>query len=63
MTDRAAAFAQHAREQRERWLALTPEQRLMWLEGAKRFERAAREARDAAVGPPVTAPATVPKPR
>jgi hypothetical protein len=53
-----------ARSQRERWLALTPEQRLIWLERAERFERAAREARDAAAGPPVTAEsASAPKPR
>jgi hypothetical protein len=36
-------FERHAREQRERWLALTPEERLFWLERAKRFARLALE--------------------
>ena len=45
MRDRAADFERHAREQRDRWLALTPEERLLWLERAKRFERAVRAAR------------------
>ena len=44
MTDRDAAFERHAREQRERWLALTPEERLLWLERAKRFARMALAA-------------------
>jgi len=53
VTDRAESFAKHAKEQRLRWLALTPEERLAWLEGAKRFERAVRAAAGAAktVGP------------
>lgn len=39
--NRDQAFEKHAREQRERWLALTPEERLRWLERAKRFARLA----------------------
>lgn len=39
------AFDRHAAEQRARWLALTPEERLMWLERAKRFAREALEAK------------------
>lgn len=38
------AFAEHAREQRERWLRLTPEERLLWLERAKQFVRIAQAA-------------------
>ncbi len=38
------AFAEHAREQRERWLRLTPEERLLWLERTKQFVRIARAA-------------------
>ncbi len=52
-----ASFAQHAREQRERWLALTPEERLRWLEGAKRFERAVRAAQRTTGDVPVTSAA------
>lgn len=64
MSKRAADFARHAREQRERWLALTPEQRLMWLERAKRFERAARDARESAAIPPsADDPSTTREPR
>jgi hypothetical protein len=37
-------FERHAEEQRERWLKLTPEQRLLWLERAKRFARMALAA-------------------
>lgn len=44
MTEPHIGFDRHAREQRERWLALTPEQRLAWLERAKRFARVARGA-------------------
>ena len=36
---RAAAFAEHAEQQHERWRLLTPEQRLRWPEGAKQFAR------------------------
>lgn len=41
---RDEAFENHAREQRSRWLELTPEERLRWLERAKRFARIALEA-------------------
>jgi hypothetical protein len=44
MSERDEAFARHEREQRARWLALTPEERLLWLERAKRFARLARDA-------------------
>jgi len=35
----------HELEQLRAWLALTPAQRLAWLEGAKRFARLAQQAR------------------
>lgn len=38
-------FARHAEEQAARWQALTPEQRLRWLERAKRFARKVQDAR------------------
>lgn len=44
MNQRDEAFARHERERRARWLALTPEERLLWLERAKRFARLARDA-------------------
>lgn len=47
MSKTPTGFAEHAMEQRRRWLTLTPEQRLAWLEGAKRFARLATHA-----GPP-----------
>lgn len=56
MTDRAESFAKNAKEQRLRWLALTPEERLAWLEGAKRFERAVRAAAAKTVGQPPREP-------
>ncbi|MBM3274550.1 MAG: hypothetical protein FJZ00_05330 [Candidatus Sericytochromatia bacterium] len=31
------AFARHRDDQLRRWLALTPRERLQWLEGAQRF--------------------------
>ena len=37
-------FARHAEEQAARWQELTPEQRLRWLERAKRFARKVQEA-------------------
>ena len=56
MTDRAESFAKNAKEQRLRWLALTPEERLAWLEGAKRFERAVRASPAKTVGQPPREP-------
>ncbi len=44
MIERDDGFRRHADEQRERWLALTPEQRLAWLERAKAFAREALAA-------------------
>lgn len=49
-------WAEHQRQQRRVWLALTPLQRILWLEGAKRFHAialgAARRARRSApLGP------------
>lgn len=43
-TQRSEAFEQVAREQRRAWLATTPEQRIAWLEQAKRFAAQALEA-------------------
>ena len=37
MSDRARGWAMHAALQRRRWLSLTYEERLLWLEQAKRF--------------------------
>jgi len=51
VTARDEGFERHAREQRERWLALTPEQRLQWLERAKRFARLALAASAASHAP------------
>jgi hypothetical protein len=44
MAEPSDGFERHAQEQRERWLKLTPEQRLLWLERAKRFARIALAA-------------------
>jgi hypothetical protein len=35
--ERERGFAEHRRAQRRAWLALTPRERLAWLEQAKRF--------------------------
>lgn len=44
MADRKDAWRAHELEQRRAHLALTYEERLRWLEQAKRFARAALEA-------------------
>ena len=40
-------YAKHAAEQAARWRNTTPEQRLFWLEDAKRFAAAVAQARAA----------------
>jgi len=45
-------WAQHAKEQRRAWLALSYRERLRWLEQAKLFYRRARQARKRRVTPP-----------
>lgn len=40
----ADAWSKHDEEQQRAWLALTPAQRLAWLEGMQRFARTALRA-------------------
>ena len=51
MTTRREGFERHTREQLARWVALTPEERLRWLERAKRFVREANAGREASERP------------